>query len=206
MSHLSLLQQHVAFSGKILDVLSKEGLFPVHKHTFEAPVNAPSLPRQATTDFELRSQLHSRSLGDSLVASFCGLYESQCGLWKEQVQAEWSKSYARLVALGGEANTLQLLQKAYAASLSRGLQSIRSHVLETIDQRIEVFRTDSEAAASASSSDQFSDTDDDNVRGHRAEAVAILEAAYAYTTNITQAEKRRLAQATGLEPRQVVIW
>jgi hypothetical protein len=83
---------------------------------------------------------------------------------------------------------------------------MQTHILEIIDQRLAEYRAESEAAASASSSDHFSDTDDDNVRGHGAEAVAILEAAYAYTTNITQAEKRRLAQATGLEPRQVVIW
>lgn len=178
----------------------------MHDEASSASVAAPSLPEHKTFDSELRLHLHSRSLGSSLVEDICDLYRSQCSIWREKVQAEWTKSYARLVSLDGTASTLHLLKEAYVASHSRRLRSMQAHVLQVIDKRLEEYRADSEAAASASSSDQVSETDDDNVRGHGAEAVAILEAAYAYTTNITQAEKRRLAQATGLEPRQVVIW
>lgn len=43
-------------------------------------------------------------------------------------------------------------------------------------------------------------------RGHDSEAVQILEQAFQHTPNITQAEKYRLAEVTGLQPKQVTIW
>ncbi|KAJ1035143.1 hypothetical protein NDA18_000740 [Ustilago nuda] len=43
-------------------------------------------------------------------------------------------------------------------------------------------------------------------RGHDTDAVRILEQAFQHTPNITQAEKYRLAEVTGLKPKQVTIW
>ncbi len=43
-------------------------------------------------------------------------------------------------------------------------------------------------------------------RGHDSDAVQILEQAFQHTPNITQAEKYRLAEVTGLQPKQVTIW
>jgi hypothetical protein len=43
-------------------------------------------------------------------------------------------------------------------------------------------------------------------RGHDSDAVRILEQAFQHTPNITQAEKYRLAEVTGLQPKQVTIW
>ncbi|CAO1634082.1 unnamed protein product [Parajaminaea phylloscopi] len=43
-------------------------------------------------------------------------------------------------------------------------------------------------------------------RGHPPQAVAILERAYQHTKNISQSEKKRLAEITGLQPRQIIIW
>ncbi|EST06506.1 Homeobox domain protein [Kalmanozyma brasiliensis GHG001] len=43
-------------------------------------------------------------------------------------------------------------------------------------------------------------------RGHHSDAIRILEQAFAHTPNITQAEKYRLAEVTGLKPKQVTIW
>lgn len=43
-------------------------------------------------------------------------------------------------------------------------------------------------------------------RGHNPDAVRILEQAFEHTPNITQAEKYRLAEVTGLKPKQVTIW
>ncbi|KAJ9476601.1 Homeobox domain-containing protein [Pseudozyma hubeiensis] len=43
-------------------------------------------------------------------------------------------------------------------------------------------------------------------RGHDSDAVRILEQAFEHTPNITQAEKFQLAEATGLQPKQVTIW
>lgn len=58
------------------------------------------------------------------------------------------------------------------------------------------------------SADSFNDTtcDQPSARGHPPEAVALLERAYQYTANISQSEKMRLADLTGLQPRQVIIW
>ncbi|CAO1634119.1 unnamed protein product [Sympodiomycopsis kandeliae] len=43
-------------------------------------------------------------------------------------------------------------------------------------------------------------------RGHSPQARAILERAYFYSKNVTRAETRCLAEATGLQPRQIVVW
>ncbi|SNX81906.1 related to b mating type locus, bW1 allele [Melanopsichium pennsylvanicum] len=43
-------------------------------------------------------------------------------------------------------------------------------------------------------------------RGHDSDAVRVLEQAFHHTPNITQAEKFRLAEVTGLKPKQVTIW
>ena len=43
-------------------------------------------------------------------------------------------------------------------------------------------------------------------RGHDSDAVRVLEQAFQHTPNITQAEKYRLAEVTGLKPKQVTIW
>ncbi|CBQ67985.1 homeodomain transcription factor bW2 [Sporisorium reilianum SRZ2] len=43
-------------------------------------------------------------------------------------------------------------------------------------------------------------------RGHDSDAIRILEQAFEITPNITQAEKFRLAEVTGLQPKQVTIW
>lgn len=45
-----------------------------------------------------------------------------------------------------------------------------------------------------------------NRHGHKPEVVAILESAFSHTPKLTQAEKRKLAEVTGLEPQQVIIW
>ncbi|TKY90798.1 hypothetical protein EX895_000796 [Sporisorium graminicola] len=42
--------------------------------------------------------------------------------------------------------------------------------------------------------------------GHDSDAIRILEQAFEITPNITQAEKFRLAEVTGLQPRQVTVW
>nr|DBA11484.1 TPA_inf: bW [Pseudozyma hubeiensis] len=53
----------------------------------------------------------------------------------------------------------------------------------------------------------FSDGETHKVgRGHDSDAVRILEQAFEHTPNITQAEKFQLAEATGLQPKQVTIW
>nr|CAI59735.1 homeodomain transcription factor bW3 [Sporisorium reilianum] len=49
-------------------------------------------------------------------------------------------------------------------------------------------------------------TDTKTARGHDLDAIRILEQAFEITPNITQAEKFRLAEVTGLQPKQVTIW
>nr|CAI59727.1 homeodomain transcription factor bW1 [Sporisorium reilianum] len=49
-------------------------------------------------------------------------------------------------------------------------------------------------------------TDTKTARGHDSDAIRILEQAFEITPNITQAEKFRLAEVTGLQPKQVTIW
>nr|WJN24843.1 homeodomain transcription factor bW [Sporisorium sorghi] len=50
------------------------------------------------------------------------------------------------------------------------------------------------------------DTTSKSGRGHDLDAIRILEQAFEITPNITQAEKFRLAEVTGLQPKQVTIW
>nr|CAI59739.1 homeodomain transcription factor bW4 [Sporisorium reilianum] len=50
------------------------------------------------------------------------------------------------------------------------------------------------------------DTSSKTSRSHDLDAIRILEQAFEITPNITQAEKFRLAEVTGLQPKQVTIW
>lgn len=62
------------------------------------------------------------------------------------------------------------------------------------------------SSADATRLDARSSGDTKYNRGHDSDAVRILERAFQRTQNITQAEKYRLAEVTGLQPKQVTIW
>ncbi|GAK62082.1 uncharacterized protein PAN0_001c0279 [Moesziomyces antarcticus] len=83
------------------------------------------------------------------------------------------------------------LGRAYHTRYSDAVTGLR-HMGETDGSFFEAFKT----------SLQHSKAN----RGHDSDAVRILEQAFQHTPNITQAEKYRLAEVTGLQPKQVTIW
>lgn len=72
-------------------------------------------------------------------------------------------------------------------------RDMQKAILSLVDDRLKTFAADANAPH-------------ETHRPHSVRATAILERAFAHAPNITQAEKYKLAQATGLQPRQVTIW
>ena len=164
-------------------------------HTFE-------LPCVQTTTKELHRQLCERQLQESLITALTELFRNAVNSWRTSVSEHCSISSLKLQL---NTSNWQAAEQALCTTFVNGVESCRHHLLQFVDQRTQQYLSDVEAAASASSTSDSEGGDGAN-RGHGVEATAILEAAYSHTNNITQAEKRRLAEITGLEPRQVVIW
>ncbi|WFD33576.1 hypothetical protein MCUN1_000389 [Malassezia cuniculi] len=92
-----------------------------------------------------------------------------------------------------------LLQRLFEAQFQLATQDTHQAILAMVDERLAEFMRD---AGNAEDGDSRSRA----TYAHSEYAVAILERAFEHAPNITQAEKHKLAAATGLQPRQVTIW
>ncbi|PWN52190.1 hypothetical protein IE53DRAFT_378341 [Violaceomyces palustris] len=95
---------------------------------------------------------------------------------------------------------LDLVKKCLEARFHGAIEELLKIIVSMIDERIAQYEQE------VASSDSLQEDDEQPGRGHRSTAIAILEKAFEHTPNITQAEKYKLAEATGLLPRQVTIW
>ena len=78
------------------------------------------------------------------------------------------------------------------------VQDTQNAILAMVDERLADFMRDADNVR-----------EDSRARStytHSEYAITILERAFEHAPNITQAEKHKLATATGLQPRQVTIW
>lgn len=100
------------------------------------------------------------------------------------IQRRWGSARRRV---------LPRMEQLFKLQCQLAATRMQQTLLDIVDERLKSFQ---EAANEST----------DAHRGHSARAVAILEKAFEYAPNITQAEKYKLAEATGLQPRQVTIW
>lgn len=135
--------------------------------------------------------LRRRPIATDVFEALMRVYNRMLGQLKQMyidhfsdVQRRWGTS--RPLAL-------PQVQRLFITQCQIAAQDMHDSILACVDERLKTFAVDAHAAPEVQ-------------RGHSAQAVSILERAFQYAPNITQAEKYRLAQATGLQPRQVTIW
>lgn len=101
-----------------------------------------------------------------------------------QIQRRWGSARRR---------ALPRMEQLFKSQCQLAATRMQETLLGIVDERLKSFQEAANEPADAH-------------RGHSAKAVAILEKAFEHAPNITQAEKYKLAEATGLQPRQVTIW
>lgn len=153
----------------------------------------------------LHEELQKRSLNVGIERSLLSLYNRKCDDWKVLCQKQWSQLQSDLEASESDESYSSLMKNCFAFQVRSHLFTLRASILKKVDERIKVFEGEVHAIAQ-SDSDLMSEEDTCKMRGHSRLAISILERTFLRTTNITKAEKLKLAQATKLEPRQVTIW
>lgn len=155
---------------------------------------------------QLQDRLKSLPLDVSLRQQAVSMFTERGQSTRLQVLEEAAKTLQRLSNLGGTCEQQALYIKALQSQYWRRTTEAVEAIVDILNQGFAAYQVDVDSAASEESSPSESDDGDGCPRGHRPAAVMILERAYAHAQNITQAEKRKLAELTGLQPRQVVIW
>nr|DBA11482.1 TPA_inf: bW [Pseudozyma hubeiensis] len=156
----------------------------------------------------LSLDLSNLGINESCQRALINIFSEQI----EQLRRTYESEYEKVLAtLRLEHLYKQTHDQAFRASLTR-LFASRSHYLWCLILD-EVTRTPISNAyqdGPPSTGDRLRPNSQGDVlktgRGHDYGAVRILEQAFEHTPNITQAEKFQLAEATGLQPKQVTIW
>lgn len=197
----SHLQGIVSISDQILDLLASH----VPRITIKTQGRLPTPPlRLPDVDSQsLHQALSRRNLSASLIRSVDSLYIKRDNDIQHYHQKHWQQLLQSCPGI--TERHIILLNDKFQTSYIDACQQVQSKLLNVLDAYSKRFSCDAEAATK---SDYESSSEDGlpNNRGHSRLAVAILEKAYSHTTNITRAEKVRLAAATKLESRQVTIW
>jgi hypothetical protein len=131
-------------------------------------------------------------------------YFSRCGQeLRGHYESHWLHLHRIQLHTIGERHFTLLRQATQKKYLDHS-KNLVIEILKVLDRHVDRFTCDVDAAAKSDS--ESSEDGNHNPRGHSKLALTILEKAYSHTTNITRAEKVRLAAITGLQPRQVTIW
>ncbi|WFD42272.1 hypothetical protein MPSI1_000913 [Malassezia psittaci] len=134
--------------------------------------------------------IRDRPLASDVQDSLVSLFERAIQRLKTTFTQHFSDAQSRWGA--SRAHILPLLHELFETQCAMAAQQTQETILSVVDERLDAYM------AEANSSHW--------PRPHNAKAIAILETAFQHAPNITQAEKYKLAEATGLQPRQVTIW
>ncbi|WFC98193.1 hypothetical protein MYAM1_000917 [Malassezia yamatoensis] len=134
--------------------------------------------------------IRERPLASDVQDSLISLFERAIQRLKTTFTQHFSDAQSRWGA--SRAHILPLLHELFETQCAMAAQQTQESILAVVDERLDAYM------AEANSSHW--------PRPHNAKAIAILETAFQHAPNITQAEKYKLAEATGLQPRQVTIW
>lgn len=136
--------------------------------------------------------------------AFVQLYLKACKRASAISQQTFQEAATGLSLHGGE-KLLDSSRRAFELRHSENIRALQNHIFSIIEKRLSSTTADNSSDTDACTSSS-SDIDGDIKRPHRATAVSLLELAFEHSPTITQAEKYRLAEITGLDPRQVTIW
>ncbi|SAM61227.1 probable b mating type locus, bW1 allele [Ustilago bromivora] len=142
----------------------------------------------------------------SLVAIYKDKIRQLCRLYEEVYDAAHTDLHQRGFCNEGFAEAFrELMARKFSLQAWKAwhtiLDAVKTHHREQVLQHVEQTEKNARHPRLYESHDSTKPC-----RGHDSDAVRILEQAFQHTPNITQAEKYRLAEVTGLKPKQVTIW
>ncbi|WFD29458.1 hypothetical protein MSPP1_000467 [Malassezia sp. CBS 17886] len=146
-----------------------------------------------------RDALQERPLAAEVHDALFALHTRVLRRLKKMYAAHFHEALARWGAT--RAQVAPLLQQLFAMQCELAVQDTQRALLGVIDERLHEFMADAAVADGRGALRQG-----EGNRTHSPHAIRILENAFNHAPNITQAEKYKLAEATGLQPRQVTIW
>lgn len=155
---------------------------------------------------QLRSALVHLNVRDQAITQLLQIFENRCQELSDAVQSRYRHALEILAQCDGGTQAYQRrFQFCLLTIFDEAVHAMKAETVKIVmehhtDENIKTCRGDSRCSCCGDMDESSSR------RGHTSMAVSILERAYAYTPNITQAEKYKLAEATGLQPRQVTIW
>nr|WJN24845.1 homeodomain transcription factor bW [Tranzscheliella williamsii] len=185
------------------------GLTEIREAFDGSPLEPLDLPEPSLE--HLRSTLLSLNLNSPSVEVISELFERRQKELREVCQQTYAEAVAQLPwSSRYDAAYLRDFGAALGRRYRLKIQDLRSVLLETVQNKLAGFHSHPSRHARGDydylSSPESEHGQSQTRRCHNSTAVHILEQAYQYTPNITQAEKYKLAEATGLQPRQVTIW
>nr|DBA11486.1 TPA_inf: bW [Pseudozyma tsukubaensis] len=158
----------------------------------------------------LRADLSTFNVQHDTQKTLVDLYLDKTNRLGQLYQVQYQKTTAALQRSGGhDVAYLRSFREVLLRRFDTHILTIWNIILEEAAKRHQgVFkdRNADEVEQGASPALWSAEPTTRSSRGHDSDAVRILEQAFQHTPNITQAEKYRLAEVTGLRPKQVTIW
>lgn len=173
------------------------------------PVSATPLSLSRVTFNESIEDLSRFGLAHEVAQALVHLYEEKLIILGRSYREEYIKV---ITTLSRSDNCHAAFHQDFRGLLERGFALQARKIWETVLKEVEKSVSSGADASRATGHTQHESHEPQTSnrlnppRGHHAEAVQILEQAFVHTPNITQAEKYRLAEVTGLQPKQVTIW
>lgn len=168
--------------------------------------SCPPFPNVNTGALEnrFRGSLSARPLQGHVQKGLLALYLAKTKHILQNARHHWQNLFDQF-KVAPPVEHMPVLHTSMIRHVNNSFQNIGDTIFAVCDKRLALFHSDVERLAQQESS-STSEDESSATRGHSRLAIAILEKAYAHTTNITKAEKLKLAEVTKLEPRQVTIW
>lgn len=190
----SILCRIVESAERLTPLFSHEGI--EDKDGQIVQFSQPDLILPRANSKELSDNLLLLGISQQTANSLVSLYEGKLQQSQHRFREIWK---TLLTNAKSSPNDIELLQKCFRTHYSTHDSKLKDVILNAVSKCIDDFKQVQNESTSP-------DEGDDGCRGHSRLAIAILEKAYAHTTNISRSEKLKLSEATKLQPRQVTIW
>lgn len=146
----------------------------------------------------IQAVLKERSLSSQVIRLIVSAYTEHAQQLDSSASNHHQQAVNQILSTSPSSEIFDQLASTFQSCYFNKLDELQTTLIRKIDSRIAQFQADASSSSSESESPGGA--------GHSKTAVTILEYAYSQSQNISQAEKNRLAELTGLQPRQVTIW
>nr|WJN24839.1 homeodomain transcription factor bW [Pseudozyma thailandica] len=168
----------------------------------------PTLRLAYKNPHRLQATLKGLPINSDAIDAITNVFKDAQAKLMHACNLQYTESADGLQDHGADAKFLDKFRFSVENRFEQGVYKLEQSVLEMIES---IISSKPLLQSTRSESQKFSGVPSmmectSARRGHDSTAVHILEQAFQHTPNITQAEKYRLAEVTGLQPKQVTIW